>query len=220
MTCAKLSSMDSTSSDSSASSHKKEKIKSTVKQNSVAKNVRNKYTVTKPRGARTHQQARRQDKVFAPKGKEHKRERESVTSGQHASVTLQRDETVYAPIEQRVKRERDSDTSGRHCASGRRDLRNKLRVRWPHTQKQSERMPRAIACNYCKQSHPMYRCNAFRALSLDQRRFAVARLQLCRNCFIPIAKNHTCKGWACPICVSDTTNAGHNSLLCPKLNVN
>lgn len=71
-----------------------------------------------------------------------------------------------------------------------------------------------LKCHNCSQPHPMYRCQKFKAMNLNQRRDRTRELQLCFNCFKP---NHSAKSLSCQFgdC-KQCPGKRHNSLLCPK----
>lgn len=72
----------------------------------------------------------------------------------------------------------------------------------------------AIKCHNCGLPHPMYRCQKFKSLNLNQRRDRTRELQVCFNCFKPThsANSQSCQFGECKNCPGKR----HNSLLCPK----
>lgn len=72
----------------------------------------------------------------------------------------------------------------------------------------------AISCHNCGNPHPMYRCQKFQALTLNQRRDRARDLHLCFNCLKPThsANSRSCQFGDCKKCPGKR----HNSLLCPR----
>lgn len=70
---------------------------------------------------------------------------------------------------------------------------------------------RGVSCHNCKQPHPMYRCQQFLQMSIDQRIERVRALDLCFNCFMTGHRtgNKLCQSGKCRKC-----GKNHNSLLC------
>lgn len=69
-----------------------------------------------------------------------------------------------------------------------------------------------ISCNNCGRNHKMHSCEAFRNLSVPNRRKRVRELNLCDNCFLPLSnRSHECRAKACKRC---DRGLMHNSLLC------
>lgn len=76
------------------------------------------------------------------------------------------------------------------------------------------RMFRSIVCHNCRaHTHPMFKCYAFKALDIAQRRDRVNVLGLCENCLQPKERSraHRCRGGSCWRC-----GLFHNSLLCSR----
>ena len=69
---------------------------------------------------------------------------------------------------------------------------------------------RQFQCPICQQSHSIYRCNSFRAMSHSLRKQAVNKASLCPNCLKFDHGTGDCTGGLCLIC-----DEKHNTLLHP-----
>lgn len=74
-------------------------------------------------------------------------------------------------------------------------------------------------CVLCPLTHPIHKCNVFRAMSLAQRRQHMVKHNLCDRCLKPYHAETNCdhKGpvLPCPKCGDANERRYHNSLLCP-----
>ncbi|BES94225.1 Protein of unknown function (DUF1759) [Nesidiocoris tenuis] len=52
--------------------------------------------------------------------------------------------------------------------------------------------PNKITCHYCHQNHCLFKCQAFRALSVQERNRLVDVFRACRNCFSPLHSTAVC----------------------------
>lgn len=69
-------------------------------------------------------------------------------------------------------------------------------------------------CPRCKGIHPLTRCPQFLTLTLEARRNTVIQARLCYNCLSSEHTTNACKNGICKRC-----SEKHNTLLCPRLNV-
>ena len=64
-----------------------------------------------------------------------------------------------------------------------------------------------LKCKVCNKAHPLFRCEKFRKLSVNERYKVVKEAGLCKNCMRE-ADNHDCKFRGCLVC-----NKKHNTML-------
>lgn len=65
-----------------------------------------------------------------------------------------------------------------------------------------------VSCYLCDPSHSLYRCDKFRALSVQEKTDKVRLYKLCFNCLAPNHDSSSCQKRKCFLC-----NGNHNSLL-------